>query len=316
MPRIKRPRRGSMAYWPKKRAKRIYPRVKTWPTSETASVLGFAGYKVGMTHVAITDTNTNSKTKGQILTKPVTVLECPPIFIMGIRAYQDSISFDVYHDKLSKNLSRKIKLPKEPKTDLTKLEGKNFDRVNIICHTQPVFKKTPEIFEIALGGNPEDQLAFAKNIIGKEVKLSEVFKEGDYIDVIGVTIGKGYQGAVKRFGIRIQGRKNEQAHRKPGCHGPNKPGKIRPQTPQPGQLGFQTRTEFNKRILKISSGSDINPKGGFVNYGVVKNDYVLIHGSVLGHKKRLVRMRGAIRNYKTKYPVDIKYISLESKQGV
>jgi len=316
MPSTKRPRRGSMAYWPRKRAKRIYPNVKTWQVSKTATPLGFAGYKVGMTHVALVETNTNAKTKGQLISKPVTVVECPPLFVMGIRAYQDSLSCDVYHDKPSKNLSRKIKLPKEPKMDLSKFDGKKFDNVKLVCHTQPVFKKKPEVFEMALGGKPEEQLEFAKSILGKEIKIADIFKEGDYIDVVGVTIGKGFQGAVKRFGIRIQGRKNEQAHRKPGCHGQNEPGKIRPETPQPGQMGFHTRTEFNKRIIKIASGTDINPKGGFVNYGNVKNDYILIQGSIPGPKKRLIRMRGAVRFHKTKYPVDIKYISVESKQGV
>ena len=316
MPKIKRPKRGSMAYWPRKRAKRIYPRIKTWPENQEPKPLGFAGYKAGMTHVMMVNTNTNAKTKGQVISKPATVLECPPLFIMGIRAFHDSTSLDIYHDKPSKNLSRKTKLGKNLKTDLSKLEGKQFNHVNIICHTQPRFKKKPEIFEIALGGKSEQQLEFAKNNLGKELKISDIFKEGDYIDVSAVTVGKGFQGPVKRFGIRLRGRKSEHAHRKIGAHGQKEPGKIRPEIPQPGQLGFQTRTEFNKRILKIGSGADINPKSGFAKYGLVKNDYILVEGSIPGHKKRLIRFRGAIRYHKTKYPVDIKYISLESKQGV
>ncbi len=315
MPKIKRPRRGSMGYWPRKRAKRIYPRVKTWPKSSEPGPLGFAGYKVGMTHVMLIDTNTNSKTKGQMISKPTTVLECPPLFVMGIRAYYDSTSADVFYDKPHKNLSRKIKVSKKPKTDLAKLEGKEFAYINIMCHTQPPFKKKPEMFEIALGGKVGEQLEFAKNNLGKEIKVADIFKEGDVIDVNAVTIGKGFQGSVKRFGVTIQTRKVEQAHRKTGAHGQKEPGKIRPEIPQPGQLGFQTRTEFNKKILKIGSGTDINPKGGFVNYGLVKNDYILVEGSIPGHRKRLIRFRDAIRYHKTKYPVDIKYISVESKQG-
>jgi len=316
MPKIKRPRRGSMAYWPRKRAKRIYPRVTTWPKSDTAMPLGFAGYKAGMTHVMMVNTNTNSKTKGQMISKPATVVECPPLIVMGIRAYQDSNSFDVYHDKPSKNLLRKIRFAKEPKMYLTKLEGKTFERVNLICHTVPTFKKRPEVFEVAIGGKVEEQLEFAKNNLGKEIKVADIFKEGDFIDVSAVTIGKGFQGAVKRFGITIQGRKNEQSHRQVGCHGQKEPGKIRSTIPQPGQLGFQTRTEFNKRVLKIGSGEDINPKSGFIKYGLVRKDYLLIEGSIPGHRKRLIRIRGAIRAHQTKYPVDLKYISVESKQGV
>ena len=316
MPQTKRPLRGSRAYWPKKRAKRIYPRIKNWPSVQTTIPLGFSGYKAGMTHIMITDTNTNSKTKGQIISKPVTILECPPLFVYGVRGYTPAGPVDVLFDKPNKNLSRKIKLPKTPKkSNLVKLEGNKFSRVNLICHTQPIFKKKPEVFEMAIGGTPEEQLNFAKNVFGKEIKISEVFKVGDYIDVSAVTIGKGFQGVVKRFGCRLQRRKNEQAHRKIGCHGTNNPGKIRIYVPQAGQLGFQTRTEYNKRILKIASGDDINPKGGLVNYGLIKGDYMLLEGSVPGPTKRLVRFRTPMRSYATKYPVDIKYISLESKQS-
>ncbi len=305
-----------MAYWPRKRAKRMYARIGDWPKVETTVPLGFAGYKVGMTHIQIVDTNTNSKTKGQMLSKPVTILECPPLFVMGLRAYHDMTSTDVYYDKPSKNLLRKINVSKNPKMDLKKLDGKKYSSVKLICHTQPVFKKTPEIFELAIGGPVEKQLEFAKHLLGKEIKVSEVFKEGDMLDAIAVTKGKGFQGVVKRFHTRLQNRKNEQAHRKVGTHGQNEPGKIRITVPQSGQMGFQTRTEYNKRILKMGTGSDMNPKGGFINYGLVKGDYVVLAGSVPGPRKRMIRLRGATRDYHTKYPIDIRYVSLESKQGV
>jgi large subunit ribosomal protein L3 len=71
-----------------------------------------------------------------------------------------------------------------------------------------------------------------------------------------------------------------------------------------GQLGFQTRTELNKRILKIGeNGEEINPKGGFKNYGIVKTNYLLLEGSVPGPKKRLVRLRAAIRPPKIRFLV-------------
>ena len=142
-----------------------------------------------------------------------------------------------------------------------------------------------------------------------------MFKEGDYIDVSGVTKGKGYQGPVKRFGVKIQYRKNEQAHRHIGCHGTKEPGKIRITIPDSGQTGFHTRTDFNKRILKVSEGKDITPKGGFLNYGKIKGDCIIIDGSIPGARKRLVRIRNPIRLQKTVYPVDLQYVSTESKQG-
>jgi large subunit ribosomal protein L3 len=95
--------------------------------------------------------------------------------------------------------------------------------------------------------------------------------------------------------------------------GQNEPGKVRWTVPQSGQLGFQTRTEFNKKILKILDG--LKMKGGFINYGNVSGKCALIEGSVPGSNKRLIRLRFSLRPKKV-YPVDVKYISMESKQGV
>jgi len=210
-----------------------------------------------------------------------------------------------------------LKVPKQGKKDeqMKKLEGKEFTHVNLLCHSNPPFKKKPEVFEVAIGGGKEKQLEFAKEQLGKDIKISDMFKEGDYIDVSGVTKGKGYQGPVKRFGVKVQYRKNEQAHRHIGCHGPKEPGKIRITIPDSGQMGFHTRTDFNKRILKITNGEEVNPKGGFLEYGLVKNDCIIIDGSIPGARKRLVRIRNPIRMQKTVYPVDLQYISRDSKQG-
>jgi large subunit ribosomal protein L3 len=93
----------------------------------------------------------------------------------------------------------------------------------------------------------------------------------------------------------------------------NEPGKVRWTIPQAGQVGFETRTEFNKKIIKIMDGLKI--KGGFINYGDVSGDCVLIEGSVPGPKKRMIRLRHSIRPKKT-YPADMKYVSIDSKQGV
>ena len=56
MPKIRSSRHGSLQYWPRKRAKRIYPEVK-WASVKDpkAKALGFAAYKAGMTHVLIKD---------------------------------------------------------------------------------------------------------------------------------------------------------------------------------------------------------------------------------------------------------------------
>jgi len=316
MPTKKRPRRGSKAFHPRKRARRIYPRINSWAVLKETKPLGFAGYKAGMSHVLLVDTNPNSKTTGQQLSRPITILFCPPLSVFGFRCYtKNKTSFDVFSENLNKNLSRKLKLSKEPKKldeQLKKLPN-NVSKVNLICHTNPNFKKKPEVFEIALGGTAEEQMKYAQQILGMEIKISDVFREGDMIDVIAVTKGKGFQGPVKRFGIKGQGRKAQQMQRHTAPLGQNEPGKVRWTIPQAGQMGFHKRTELNKRILKIADGFDI--KGDFLKYGKVSGDCILLEGSIPGSRKRLIRLRFATRQKKV-YPINIKYISTMSKQGV
>ena len=103
-----------------------------------------------------------------------------------------------------------------------------------------------------------------------------------------------------------------------GTLGPKSPGYVRPTVPQAGQMGYHQRTEYNKRVLKIGKdGGEITPNGGFLHYGVVKNSYLILHGSVPGPIKRLIRLRDATRSQKAvKVEIpELTYISTESKQG-
>ena len=71
-----------------------------------------------------------------------------------------------------------------------------------------------------------------------------------------------------------------------------------------GQMGYHKRTEFNKKILKIGDVSEVdavNPDGGFVKYGLVKNGYFMVKGSVPGPSKRLIVLRKATRPHATKH---------------
>jgi large subunit ribosomal protein L3 len=118
--------------------------------------------------------------------------------------------------------------------------------------------------------------------------------------------------------VKLLSHKNSKHRRGIGNLGPKRPGYVRSTVPASGQMGYHQRTEFNKKIIKVgASGEEINPKGGFINYGEVRNTYVLIYGSVPGPAKRLIRFRDATRAPKKAdtAAVDITYISTESKQG-
>ena len=155
--------------------------------------------------------------------------------------------------------------------------------------------------------------------MGKEIKITDAVKEGDMLDIIAVTKGKGFQGSVKRWGVKLLSHKNSKHRRMIGTAGSWHPNWIQSTVPQAGQVGYHQRTEYNKRILKIGeNGEEITPAGGFPHYGVVRNSYILLHGSIPGPAKRLIGMRDAVR-YKRDIKLEkaeIAYISTTSKQGV
>jgi large subunit ribosomal protein L3 len=260
---------------------------------------GFAGYKVGMTHVIMVDDHKDSPTEGKEIMVPVTVIEIPAMKIAAIRAYsRDTYGkhalTEVWSDQLDDVLGRRITMPKDYNTEVAKktftdaIAAGKVAELHALMYTQPVTlsgvpKKVPDLMEIKVAGGAIDkQFEFVAGLLGKEVNLTNVIQIGTYADI-----------------------------------GPWNPHHVRWEVPQTGQMGFQQRTEFNKRILKIGeNGSEITPAGGFLHYGVLNSPYVLIKGSIPGPVKRLVRIRPAMRQgeHVVRTPT-IQQVSVQSKQG-
>ncbi len=327
MPQTRYPRRGSLQYWPRKRSKRVFARVRAWNKSKEAKPLGFAGYKVGMTHLIINDNRKTSTAKGTDIFCPVTIIECPPLKTASIKFYKNTINgsklvSEISAENFDKELKRAIILPKKQKKDskADKNFPSDFDYIRLLVYTSPALtgigKKKPEIFEIAIGGNKEEQLNYAKEKLGKEINVADVFKEGQQLDVHAISTGKGVQGPVKRFGITLKHHKSEKGTRRVGSLGGWKgQGHTMWRQAKAGKMGYHVRMEHNKWLLKIGNANEISKKGGFDNYGVIKNSYILVKGSVIGTKKRLVRINESIRPDKgiPNTPPTIQYINLEQK---
>ncbi len=334
MAQIHRPRRGSLSYSPRKRAKSEVPRIRSWPEEDKARMAGFAGYKAGMTHVMMIDDRPHSLTEGMEISVPVTVLEVPPMNVVAVRAYENyngglRAAGEAWAENLAPDLKRAMTVPKKSRGtapgDLEAL-GEDLADVRVLVHTNPTLvsgipKKVPEIMEMPInGGSMIDRLKLAQSMLGQQVPVSSVFELGDLLDASAVTKGKGLQGPVRRWGIAMAKRKHARTGkvRHVGNLGPWNPSHISWRVPQLGQMGYHQRTEYNKRLMLIGSdGSKITPEGGFPGYGLVRNQYILIKGSLPGPVKRLVRMRHAIRPgmNSVKAP-ELLYVSQESKQGV
>jgi large subunit ribosomal protein L3 len=290
-----------------------------------------------MTHVGLIDNVKTSVTKGQEIMVPVTIIECPPLNVFSIRFYSwssndgykiiDQLNSDSYDKELLRRLTLKSKKGKEKDSkSMTKEEAEKLvasglvKRVSVIVHTNPkstsIGKKKPEVMEIIVSGEIKGAFDKSMSLLGKQVNVNDVFNEGEQLDIFSVTIGKGFQGSVKRFGVKIYKRKAEKVKRKAMSLGAVTPCKVDHRVPQHGQMGFQSRCDYNKWLLKIAEPKDANVKGGFLNYGEAKNTILLIKGSIPGPKKRLIRIRKSIRpsDKIPKQAPEISYISKESKQ--
>jgi len=339
------PRRGSLGYSPRKRASRLVPRVKSWPEVESDEPipLAFLGYKAGMTHAYITEDRPGSPNYGRDVMVPVTIVETPPVYVLAVRAYAYDPNRGLYTAGEAwasppEELQLWRKIPTLGKFDAEKQLGKIenvLDRirdVRIIIATQPrlvggLSKKKPDLLEVKIGGGKSiaDRFEYAKSILGGTLSIDKVFTPGQMVDVIAVTRGKGFQGPVKRWGVKELPRwhKHRKGSRRVGArsHGRSTWWEI----PQAGQTGYHRRTEYNKRLLAIGEdGYQITPAGGFLHYGVVRGPYAVLQGSIPGVPKRPIVIRWPVRPPKWYVKLveekgivapNITYVSLQSKQG-
>lgn len=318
------PRRGSMAFYPRVRAAKQTPSMKAH--GKEAKALSFMAYKVGMTQILGKNTHKGSPSFGQDIALPVTIIAVPSVKVFGVRAYtKGDIGVqplsDVIADTVDAILQRKMLNFKKPsqkkaskaekKTKKAPIDDKktytvddfekemaDIEYFTLLVHTQPSklgFKKTPDISEVYMGGKKEEQLVYAKEKMGKEIEIEDVLTEGEFLDVRGVTKGKGFQGVIKRFNVRMQ-RPKAKKRRIVGCISPWTPHTVMFSVARPGQMGYHNRTEHNKKLLKISDKvAEVNPKAGYPNYGLVKEKYAIIQGSVPGPAKRCISLRKSQR---------------------
>lgn len=307
------PRRGSMAFYPRVRARSLESRIRSWadPKLEKSSLLGFAGYKVTNLNVLSVDDREKTPNFGKNIMNSSTLIATPPLKIIGVRAYTETTYgrnavFDAFAKDSDKFLSKKAPFKfKEGKLQEINSHVDKIKHVVAVVSSYPnsasLSQKRPFVWEIPIGGkDTKSKIDYVVNNFGKQVNIKDVFEAGQFIDISAITRGKGVEGPITRFGVKRKQHKSRKSVRALGTLGPISPAVVTYTVPRQGQRGFHQRTEYNKRILIISNSdkdSDfkINPKGGFEHYGLVKNDYIIVKGSVAGVPKRLIKMRFPIR---------------------
>lgn len=309
-------KRGSKQFWPRVRAAKPTAVVNSWESKSApkeTNLLGFPAYKVGMTSVGVIDNFSHTLTKGTQINMPVTILECPAIKVLSVKLYARDeyenlqIVKEISSNIKDKYLSRKVDTQKKKETAkptaedvLKQAKELTVEQVRVKVVTNPsqttIGKKKPEVLELGVSGSIEDQISWAVEKLGSEIRVSDVFNGGELVDSHGITRGYGHQGAVKRFGVKLTSHKSEKKRRHAGNVGAWTPSRVTHTVPLPGQMGFHERTEWNKWVLKVSQNpEEINSKSGFRHYGEVRGDFLLVKGSVQGPVTRLVTLARAAR---------------------
>jgi len=237
------------------------------------------------------------------------------------------------------------KKSEEDRETATKRIVDNSDVIRLVCHTRmmqnlkQLRQKKSHVMEIQVnGGNIEDKVNFCKSKLEQEIRVGEVYSTNDMTDTIAVTKGRGTEGVITRWGITRLPRKTHRGLRKVACIGAWHPARVSYTVARVGQNGYHHRTETNKKIYKVGlnekasleageynaktemdvTNKMITPMGGFVRYGRVKEDFLMIKGSCPGCVKRPITLRKPLvcpTNSVAKENVTLKWIDTSSKFG-
>jgi large subunit ribosomal protein L3e len=321
------------------------------------------GFKAGMTHIVREPDRPGSKTHKKEIVDAVTIIETPPIVVVGVVGYTSTPTglrtlTTVWAEHLSEEVRRRFyknwyqakkkAFSKYAKTCASEqgpgLMEEQLNRiknhcsvVRVIAHTQTAKVglriKKAHIMEVQVnGGDVSSKVDFAKSLFEKEVTVDSVFAKDESIDVLGATKGGGYEGVITRWGVTRLPRKTHRGLRKVACIGSWHPMRVSSTVARAGQNGYHHRSELNKKIFRIGKKGDaksastetdltekgITPMGGFPHYGEVNEDWIMIRGSCVGVKKRVLTLRKSLLAHSSRKALEntnIKFIDTASKFG-
>merc|ERR1712042_61918 len=296
---------GSLGFLPRKRCKRQNGKIKSFPKddpSQPCHVTGFVAFKAGMTHIVREVDRVGSKTHKKEVVEAVTILETPPLVVIGIVGYVETPRglrqlTSVWAEHLSDECKRRFYKnwykskrkafskaskkwsdedgKKSIERDLEKMK-KYCKVIRVIVHTQQKLiglkQKRAHIMEIQVnGGSIADKVNWAKENLEKNVSIFSVFGQDEMIDVIGITKGKGYRGVTSRWHTKKLPRKTHKGLRKVACIGAWHPARVGFSVARAGQKGYHHRTEINKKIYRMGQG--VHQKDGKIIRNNASTDF-------------------------------------------
>ena len=285
------PRQGHLGYLPKRRTKHTKGKIRKFPKddkSKPVHLTAFMGYKAGMTHVVrYFEKREGKKTIKKDIAEPVTVIETPPMKVIGAVGYIETprglrALTTVWAQNLPTNVIRRFyknyycaqkkaftnyakryqedaKSKRHPNRDIQRMK-KYCTVVRVICATQiekcKLRQKKAHVMEIQVnGGDVDKKVDWAVSKFEGEISVGEVFENNEMVDTIAITRGKGTQGVVKRFGVSRLPRKTHRGLRKVGCIGAWHPSAVKWSVARAGNLGYYHRTQINQKIYRVGAGA-------------------------------------------------------------
>jgi len=240
-----------------------------------------------MTHVVRDVDRPGSKLHKKEVVEAVTILEAPPMVVVGIVGYVETPRglrslTTVWAQFLSEEVKRRFyknwykskrkamtkyasKYTKEESADITReLERiKTYCTVvRVIAHTQvkklKLRQKKAHVMEIQINGGASvaEKVDWAKAKFEQEVPVDTVFNVHEMVDVLGATRGHGTEGVITRWGVTRLPRKTHRGLRKVACIGAWHPARVSSTVARAGQHGYHHRTEMNKKIYRIGKAGD------------------------------------------------------------
>ncbi|XP_061080214.1 large ribosomal subunit protein uL3-like isoform X1 [Conger conger] len=282
------PRHGHMGFLPHKRSRKHRGRVRSWPKDEPSQpvhLTAFMGYKAGMTHTLREMHRTAMKVSKREEVEAVTIIETPPIIVVGVVGYIETIrglrSFKtIFAEHISDECKRRFykNWYKSKKKAFTKYCKKWQDEtgkkqlekdfaamkkycsvIRVIVHSQmrllPMKQKKAHVMEVQLnGGSVAEKVDWVRERLEQPVPVTSVFSQDEMIDIIGVTKGHGMKGVTSRWHTKKLPRKTHKGLRKVACIGAWHPARVGYTIARAGQKGYNHRTEINKKIYRIGKG--------------------------------------------------------------
>merc|ERR1712014_5577 len=266
--KFEHPRCGSLGFLPKKRCRRGKGKIKSFPKDDASKkphFTAFMAYKAGMTHITRDVTKPGAKIHNKETCEAVTVLDCPPMVVVGVVGYVKTFNGlqtlkTVFAEHLSEDVKRKFykNFYKSKKKAFTKYAKKYADGkkeidadlnelkkkacvIRVLAHTQirkvPFGQKKAHMMEIQInGGSIPEKVDFAVSYFEKTVPIDAVFSKDEMIDTVGVTKGRGTEGVVTRWGVTRLPRKTHRGLRKVACIGAWLPARVGFSVPRSGHL--------------------------------------------------------------------------------